>query len=596
MRGIVSRVAARHLEARYDPYALRDVEFYTRLRDEVLEFQRKGRWSNAARRLWLQRPFFQALKDHAPAKYQKAVSEFVGATEPTSSEVRVASRLPKYDYDAVEREIKRRIRDDTATTSDRIEYYTVLKPRTYALPAPPYMWHETDLESAKAILREGFVLGATSNRGEASLLVYGHPPDVVRQRNRSNYVRGGGVPAYLKINLQGLRLLNIDTIPYDPDAPPGHQLREGFYVDEVMEKGTIPEGYEGIFRPDQEVAISAQAATARVEPVIYGRSGRPIKVNQSDTPTSRVAARHLEAKYDPYAPQSVQDVWYKHIYTVTLDDGDDLNLDVHGKPTGMAALMNRARKWSADEFTAYMERDAGNGRIGELRKSLDSEPLEYRIMVRGKVKGKGNTSERDLPNLREYLADHYKYAKWAGEMEIVTRPRPKSDYRKLDALLAARAEREQAWAKLYADLRTPQPVVVDGMTSSDTVSVFVEDRGVRVGGLYLSKEDSTSNLEFTGCEEDIRKLVAEFGDGPVWTVPKSTLWPEYRGKGMGMALYLRGVELLRSMGNRPVYLEAHHCLRDGRGNVFGTTSEDALRVWKKLSSRFPSSGTVIAIV
>lgn len=310
---------------------------------------------------------------------------------------------------------------------------------------------------------------------------------------------------------------------------------------------------------------------------------------------SRVAARHLEAKYDPYAPKSSEDVLHTHLYTLTVNDADDLNLDVRGEPSQMAALMNRARKWSVDEFTAYMEKYAGNDRIGELRKSLDSEPLEYRIMVRGKVKGKGTTSEQDLPRLREVIADHYEYRKWAGELEIVTRPRPKADYRKLDALLAARAEREQAWAKLYADLRIPQPVLVDGMSTSDFVIVWVEDRGVRVGGIQASREDHTSNLTFVGCEADIRELVAQYGDGPVWTVPKSTLWPEYRGKGTGTDLYLRVVEILRSKGPLPVYLEAHHCLRNAHGG-FGLTSEDALRVWKKLSSRFPSSGTVIAIV
>jgi len=311
--------------------------------------------------------------------------------------------------------------------------------------------------------------------------------------------------------------------------------------------------------------------------------------------TTRVASRYLEAKYDPYAPKSSEDVLHTHLYTLTVNDADDLNLDVRREPSQMAALMNRARKWSVDEFTAYMEKYAWNDRIDELRKSLDSEPLEYRIMVRGKVKGKGNTSEQDLPRLREVIADHYEYRKWAGELEIVTRPRPKADYRKLDALLAARAEREQAWAKLYADLRIPQPVIVDGLVTRDVVEVRVTDRGVHVGGILLSKEDHTSDLQFTGCEADIRGLVAEYGDGPVWTVPKSTMWPEYRGKGMGMALYLRGVEILRSMGSRPAYLEAHHCLTSKNG-VFGLTSEDALRVWKKLSSRFPSSGTVIAIV
>ena len=313
------------------------------------------------------------------------------------------------------------------------------------------------------------------------------------------------------------------------------------------------------------------------------------------TLVSRVAARYIEAKYDPYAPQSAQDVLHKHLYTMTVNDADDLNLDARRQPSQMAALMNRARNGLLDEFSAYMEKYAWVNRIDELRKSLEAEPLEYRIVVRGKVKGKGTTAERDLPRLREVIAEHYEYRKWADELEIVTRPRPKVDYRKLDALLAARAEREQSWAKLYADLRVPQATLVDNMTSSDVITVYAEDRGVVVGGINLTREDHTSDLSYTGCEADLRKLVAEHGDGPVWTVPKSTLWPEYRGKGTGIALYLRGIEIIRSKGHRPSYLEAHHCLQSG-SNVFGSTSEDALRVWKKLAPRFPSSGTVIAIV
>ena len=309
----------------------------------------------------------------------------------------------------------------------------------------------------------------------------------------------------------------------------------------------------------------------------------------------RVATRYIEAKYDPYAPQSAADVLDTHMRMRSAYPDEDLDLDVTGKESPWAPMMKRARKWSLDEFVKYMERFGWNERIDELRWSLDNEPLEYRIMVNGKVKGKGTTSEADLPHIREVLADHYEYRKWADVMEIVTRPRPRSDYRKLDALVKARAEREKAWADLYADLRVPKPELVAGMSTSDLVVIYVEDRGVRVGGIQLSREDHTSDLTFVGCEADIRKLVAQYGDGPVWTVPKSTLWPEYRGKGTGVSLYLQGIEILRAKGPKPVYLEAHHCLRTANG-VFGLSSEDALRVWKKLTARFPSSGTVIAIV
>ncbi|NBQ99701.1 MAG: hypothetical protein EBT79_05035 [Actinobacteria bacterium] len=309
---------------------------------------------------------------------------------------------------------------------------------------------------------------------------------------------------------------------------------------------------------------------------------------------TRVASRYLAAKHDPYAVRDAQHVLDTHLYTMRVNDDDDLNLDVRREPSQVAALMKRARAWTLPEFVEYMEKWAFNDTIGELRRSLEAEPLEYRIVVRGKTKGKGNTSERDLPRLREVIADQYKYEKWADELEIVTRPRPKSDWKKLDALLAAKAERERAWGDLYADLRIPRPTLEEGMMTSRVIEIRVMDRGVHVGGIQLGKVDHTTAPTFVGCEEDLRTLVAEYGDGDVWAVPKSTLWPEYRGKGTGMALYLRAVEILRSKGPLPVYLEAHHCLRNENG-VFGLTSDDALRVWKKLALRFPSSGTVIAI-
>jgi len=311
--------------------------------------------------------------------------------------------------------------------------------------------------------------------------------------------------------------------------------------------------------------------------------------------TTRVASRYLEAKYDPYAPQSAQEVLDTHLRMSRMNYDEDLDVDVSGKWSSWGALMKRARKWSLDDFTQYMEQYGWNERIDELRRSLEKEPLAYKVVVNGRTKVNGVTSEAFLPRLEGHLREFYKHERWVDAMTVEVTPRPKSDYRKLDALLAARAERERAWADLYADLRVPRPVLVDSMNTSDLITVWVEDRGVRVGGIQAAKEDHTSDLTFIGCEADIRKLVAQYGDGPVWTVPKSTLWPEYRGQGSGSALYLRVAEILRSKGSLPVYLEAHHCLSNAHGG-FGSTSDDALRVWKKLSTRFPSSGTVIAIV
>lgn len=311
------------------------------------------------------------------------------------------------------------------------------------------------------------------------------------------------------------------------------------------------------------------------------------------TPASRVATRHIESAYDPYRPRSAEEVLDTHLFT--HHEPDELNTDIQNNASPRTALLKRARAWALPEFVEYMEQYAWNNNIETLRRSLENEPLEYRIIVKGKVKGKGFTSESELPNLRESIVDNYTFRKWADELEIVTRPRPASDWKKLDALVKAKSEREIAWAKMYADLRTLRPEIEPPDVTSHAITIIVRDQGVAVGGIAISYVEHTARLEFDGCSKNIRELADKYGDGEVWAVPKSTLWPEYRGQGLGLALYLKGIEALRTRGKRPTYLEAHQCLTQSQ-NIFGITSADALRVWAKLTTRFPSSGTVIAIV
>lgn len=52
-------------------------------------------------------------------------------------------------------------------------------------------------------------------------------------------------------------------------------------------------------------------------------------------------------------------------------------------------------------------------------------------------------------------------------------------------------------------------------------------------------------------------------------------------------------ELRKSLAAEPL---EYRVLVNGKAKAKGVTSEDALRVWKKLVTQFPSSGTVIALV
>jgi len=318
----------------------------------------------------------------------------------------------------------------------------------------------------------------------------------------------------------------------------------------------------------------------------------------------RVASRFLEAKYDPFEPKSADEVLYTHLYTIRPDAMDELNQDVTGEASARTALLKRARAWSLDKFTEHMEQYAWNNRIDELRNGLAEEPLQYRVVVNRKTKAKGNTAKGDVAQLQENLKELYKYEKWADQWELVVQPRPKSDYRKLDALVAMRKERERAWASLYKQLREQKPGIQEDRSGGNWASLLVVDQGVKVGGIQAENIERTDFEKVPalkskpvlsgGCWEDILKLAERFGDGEVWAIHKSTLWPEYRGKGLGFNLYEKLIHTLKRRPG-PVYLEAGECLRSG-GSTFGLTSADAHRVWKKLVVKYPSSGTVIAIV
>jgi ribosomal protein S18 acetylase RimI-like enzyme len=315
----------------------------------------------------------------------------------------------------------------------------------------------------------------------------------------------------------------------------------------------------------------------------------------------RVASRHIEAKYDKYAPKDARGVLSTHLFMKPGNPDPELDVDVQGQNTPWAPLLQRARQWSLPEFTEHMEQYAFNENIEELERELAEEPLLYRVVQNGKTRARGNTSEEGYRsgNLRERIEDYHKYDRWmqkGGPWEIVVKPRPKSDYRKLDALKKMRVVREKEWADLYKRLRsTDSAEIVGTKNSANGIQFLVQNHNVFVGGISAasagtSNESGRGPLISNDCWKDIRTLAEEHGDGTVWTVVSSTLWPEYRRKGLGTKLYESVIHALRSKPGGPYYLIPHGCW-GGMGN----TSPDARRVWKKLWSRYPSSGDVLVV-
>lgn len=316
---------------------------------------------------------------------------------------------------------------------------------------------------------------------------------------------------------------------------------------------------------------------------------------------SRVAHRYLRAKYDRYAPKTFASVLETHLYTVRPGNEDDLNKDVTGKASGAAALLNRAHAWSFPAFLEYAEKYAFNENIEELQEDLEAHPLLYRVVQNGKTRVRGNTSEQEVRSgtLREHIEDYYKYERWftkGGPWEIVTKPRPKADFRKLDNLIKERAKREKLWKAYYDKLRKPDPEIIEAHNTSEAINLLVQDHGVAVGGILVEATGTSTEkgrsilMANDACWQDIRTLAEKYGDGIVWTAVKSTLWPPYRRKGLGFALYLETASRLKNKPGGTQFLIPHGCW-----GSMGNTSPDANRVWKKLVRKFPSAGTVVAI-
>jgi len=316
---------------------------------------------------------------------------------------------------------------------------------------------------------------------------------------------------------------------------------------------------------------------------------------------SRVASRYVTAKYDKYAPKDASKVLSTHLFLQPGNPDPELDVDVQGQPSPWAPILQRARRWSLSDFTKHMEQYAFNENIEELERGLVEEPLLYRVVQNGKTRARGNTSEEwyRSGNLRERIEDYHKYERWMKSevpWEIIVKPRPKSDYRKLDALKKIRIEREKAWADLYKKLRSPDGAeIVEDRAGSNVLRFFVQNHDVFVGGIAAEESGTSTDkgrsiVISDDCWKDIRALAERHGNGLVWTVTQSTLWPEYRRKGLGSALYEAVIDALKSKAGGPHFLIPHGCW-----GPMGNTSPDAQRVWKKLWSRYPSEGDVIVV-
>ena len=98
------------------------------------------------------------------------------------------------------------------------------------------------------------------------------------------------------------------------------------------------------------------------------------------------------------------------------------------------------------------------------------------------------------------------------------------------------------------------------------------------------------------CYEDMHKLIDLYpnlvrgGKVCVVSIRDSKIAKSVRGKGYGVEMYLKFLNHTYSMIQTPFLFIPNYC-----ESIQDETSDSALRVWKSLSRKFPSSGDVIVI-
>jgi len=119
-----------------------------------------------------------------------------------------------------------------------------------------------------------------------------------------------------------------------------------------------------------------------------------------------------------------------------------------------------------------------------------------------------------------------------------------------------------------------------------------------IGGRVEKVKLDEIEPEFIGdtylCSDDMYKLIDRYpklvkGDKVyVVSIKSSKIAKSVRGKGYGVEMYLKFLEHTYSMIQTPFLFIPNYC-----ESVQDETSDSALRVWKSLSRKYPSSGDVI---
>lgn len=135
---------------------------------------------------------------------------------------------------------------------------------------PQYVYHQTGIENATSILKDGFIEGHDSGKGEKSKNVY----FMTTPWKVGDYSCGSKKSVFVQVDISKLNLVDMDTL--DDKNIPAHKRMRYFIKDSTM---PIPKEYDGVYSRDHkgnlyEIILKKDVANKNITGKLFNRLGQ----------------------------------------------------------------------------------------------------------------------------------------------------------------------------------------------------------------------------------------------------------------------------------------------------------------------------------
>lgn len=152
---------------------------------------------------------------------------------------------------------------------------------------PQYIYHQTNINNAKEILKTGFEYGAVLGKGENTFGIFFAPTH--RGMKNTNYNRGiTDKTAMVEVKTAGLNLFDTNSLKKNPLLP-SYKQDEYIMRQNIEAKGIFPKGYDGVIIRNQyenntiyEIILKKEKANNNITGRLLNQRGKVINaVNET---------------------------------------------------------------------------------------------------------------------------------------------------------------------------------------------------------------------------------------------------------------------------------------------------------------------------